>query len=165
MIRKAIGGITSAPLLEPRDWCSLTLYCSHTWEKGARGTDGRIYPWGNQWDATRCNSEGSGLYRTTSVDAYPQGASPHGVLDMAGNMWEWTRSLWGRSQDRPNYGYPYNATDGRENLAAGHEVLRVLRGGAFFHAHRRVRCAFRDRLIPYYRNELIGFRVVVLPCR
>jgi formylglycine-generating enzyme required for sulfatase activity len=63
------------------------------WEKGARGTGGRIYPWGNQWDATRCNSKESGLKKTISVHAYPQGASPNGVLDMAGNVCEWTRSL------------------------------------------------------------------------
>ena len=66
------------------------------WEKGARGTDGRIYPWGNQWDPTRCNSAESVLEKTTSVHAYPQGASPYGVLDIAGNVWEWTRSLWGK---------------------------------------------------------------------
>jgi formylglycine-generating enzyme required for sulfatase activity len=63
------------------------------WEKGARGTDGRIYPWGKQWDATRCNADKGDQDDTTPVDAYPQGASPYGVLDMAGNVWEWTRSL------------------------------------------------------------------------
>ena len=65
------------------------------WEKGARGTDEHIYPWGNRWDATLCNSGESGPDKTISVHAYPQGASPYGVLDMAGNVWEWTRSLWG----------------------------------------------------------------------
>jgi len=56
------------------------------WEKGARGTDGRLYPWGNEWDATRCNSEESGLRRSTSMHAYPQGVSPYGLLDVAGNV-------------------------------------------------------------------------------
>jgi toxoflavin biosynthesis protein ToxD len=63
------------------------------WGKGARGTDGRIYPWGNQLDARRCNSLESGMEKTTSVHAYPRGASPYGILYMAGNVWEWTRSL------------------------------------------------------------------------
>jgi formylglycine-generating enzyme required for sulfatase activity len=133
------------------------------WEKGARGTDGRLYPWGNQWDATRCNSEKSGLGETTSVHAYPQGASPYGVMDMAGNVREWTRSLWGKSWQRPDYGYPYRSTDGRENPDAGPEVARVLRGGAFYDGHRGVRCASRDWLNPYGSGRFIGFRVVVLP--
>ena len=90
---------------DARDYCqwlsevtgrSYALPSEAEWEKGARGTDGRIYPWGNQWDATRCNSWESRLGKTTSVHAYPQGASPYGVLDMAGNVWEWTRSLWGK---------------------------------------------------------------------
>ena len=133
------------------------------WEKGARGIDGRIYPWGNQWDAIRCNSSESSLDKTTSVHAYPQGASPYGVLDMAGNVWEWTRSLWGKSQERPDYRYPYRPTDGRENLDAGREVARVLRGGAFRGRHRGVRCAYRGGYGPRYRASYVGFRVVVRP--
>ena len=101
------------------------------WEKGARGSDGRIYPWGNRWDAQRCNSGEGGPGDTTPVGAYPQGASPYGLLDLAGNVWEWTRSLWGREVSRPAFGYPYDAEDGREDPGAGDEVLRVLRGGAF----------------------------------
>ena len=133
------------------------------WEKGARGTDGRIYPWGNQWEATRCNSQESNLDKTTSVHAYPQGASPYGVLDMAGNVWEWTRSLWGKSLERPYYRYPYRPTDGRENLDAGREVARVVRGGAFYNPHGSVRCAYRDGFFPFLRNYHLGFRVVVRP--
>jgi formylglycine-generating enzyme required for sulfatase activity len=56
------------------------------WEKGARGTHGRIFPWGNLWDASQCNSSESGLGKTTSVYAYPQGASPYGLTDMPDNV-------------------------------------------------------------------------------
>jgi formylglycine-generating enzyme required for sulfatase activity len=133
------------------------------WEKGARGTDGRIYPWGNQWDATRCNSAESKPFGTTSVYAYPQGASPYGLLDMAGNVWEWTRSLWGKIRARPDYRYPYRPTDGRENLAAGYQELRVLRGGAFFNGHRCVRCAYRYWREPHNDIYYVGFRVVMHP--
>jgi formylglycine-generating enzyme required for sulfatase activity len=61
------------------------------WEKGARGLNGRIYPWGDGQDARCCNSAETCLGKTTSVYAYPQGASPYGVLDMAGNVLEWTQ--------------------------------------------------------------------------
>jgi len=123
------------------------------WEKGARGSDGRIYPWGNQWDAKRCNSDEGGKEDTTPVGAYPQGASPYGLLDMAGNVFEWTRSI---KKD-----YPYNSEDGRENFEA--EGPRVLRGGAFGNDRRYVRCAFRDWDLPSNRWYPHGFRVVVVP--
>ena len=133
------------------------------WEKGARGTDGRIYPWGNQWDATRCNSVETSLEKTTFVHAYLEGASPYGLLDLAGNVWEWTRSLWGRGWERATYRYPYVGTDGREDLTAGQEVGRVLRGGAFNYGFGFVRCAFRYGDDPSYRYWNVGFRVVMHP--
>ena len=133
------------------------------WEKGARGIDGRIYPWGNQWDAMRCNSAESGMGKTTPVHAYPQGASPSGLLDMAGNVWEWTRSLWGKSVENPDYRYPYRPTDGREDLDVGPEILRVLRGGAFSRYLRDVRCAYRQGVVPDRSDRDLGFRVVVRP--
>ena len=133
------------------------------WEKGARGSDGRIYPWGNWWDARRCNSKEGRQGNTTPVAAYPKGASPYGLLDMVGNVWEWTRSLWGQGVVRPEYRYPYRPTDGRENLASGQEVLRGMRGGAFFYDLKNVRCACRDWSPSGFRHRVIGFRVVVLP--
>jgi formylglycine-generating enzyme required for sulfatase activity len=126
------------------------------WEKGARGTDGRIWPWGNEWDPQRCNSLEGGPGETTPVAAYPEGASPYGLLDMAGNVWEWTRSL-----HKP---YPYQADDGRENLKL--EGFLVLRGGSHFHGYpRRVRCASRLGFVPYLLYGDYGFRVVLTPRR
>lgn len=60
------------------------------WELAARGTDHRYFPWGNQWAPYRLNSQEKGPYRTTPVWAYPQGRSPYGLFDMAGNVFEWT---------------------------------------------------------------------------
>jgi formylglycine-generating enzyme required for sulfatase activity len=129
------------------------------WEKGARGSDGRIYPWGNQWDAERCNSLESRKRDTTPVWAYPQGASPYGLLDMAGNVWEWTRSLWGAS-----FEYPYDPADGREDLDATGGAPRVLRGGMFYLiGNWNHRCAARNARNPYDLLRVIGFRVVVVP--
>jgi len=133
------------------------------WEKAARGTDGRVYPWGDEWDATRCNSDEGGMGGTTAVGAYPGGAGPYGLLDVAGNVWEWTRSLWGRERELAEaaFGYPYTPTDGRESLDAG-EASRVVRGGSWFSSRREARCAYRHGNYPFDCYPYGGFRVVVL---
>jgi formylglycine-generating enzyme required for sulfatase activity len=133
------------------------------WEKGARGTDGRIYPWGNEWNPERCNSFEGGPKETTPVGAYLQGASPYGLLDMAGNVWEWTRSLWGKDKEKPDFKYPYKLDDGRENLKAGDNIYRVVRGGAFYNNGTGVRCAFRDGFDPYNQLRYQGLRLMVAP--
>jgi len=134
------------------------------WEKGARGEDGRIYPWGDEWDAGRCNTKGGHKKGgTTPVTAYPQGASPYGLLDMVGNVWEWTSTLWGPRLREPAFKYPYDPTDGRENLAAPRDVRRVLRGVSFFNDRATARCAARYRYSPLNHYVSVGFRVVVAP--
>jgi formylglycine-generating enzyme required for sulfatase activity len=133
------------------------------WEKSARGGDGRIYPWGNRWDVKQCNSEEGGKGNTTLVGTYSQGASPYGLLDMAGNVLEWTRSLWGEDWEEPSFKYPYDPADGREDLDAPGSVLRVLRGGSFYLSVKYARCAARIRLIPNYFGLSSGFRVLVAP--
>ncbi len=103
------------------------------WEKAARGTDGRIYPWGNEWDASKANTAEKGPHDTTPVGMYPQGASPYGVMDMAGNVWEWTNTVYKE--------YPYDAEDGRDNLNSIN--TRVLRGGSWLSNSRNARAANR----------------------
>jgi formylglycine-generating enzyme required for sulfatase activity len=138
------------------------------WEKGARGDGGRIYPWGDGWDAARCNARREpGDYSgapseegVTSVLAYPAGASPYGALDMAGNVWEWTLSLWGEGGHEPTFKYPYDLADGRENVEAPTDVRRVLRGGSFNYGLASARCACRNRVAPESMNWYVGFRVM-----
>ena len=133
------------------------------WEKAARGTEGWLYPWGTDWHEAKCNSYDLWLRETTPVGIFPDGASPYGCLDMAGNVWERTESLWGPWRDGPKleFRYPYDPTDGRENLEA-ENMLRVLRGGSFNGNRINARCAYR---YPGYRWNYHdeGFRIVVSP--
>jgi len=153
------------------------------WEKAARGgkeipnpkaqsprwvenpEPGRVYPWGDGADPNRANYGDTGVGTTSAVGCFPGGASLYGVEDLSGNVWEWTRSLWGKNWERPDFGYPYDPGDGREDLEAGRGVRRVLRGGAFYYGARLVRCASRFRYSPDYRSWYRGFRVVASPVR
>ncbi len=129
------------------------------WEKAARGTDGRIYPWGKEADPDKANYYETGIGTTSAVGCFPGGASPYGCLDMAGNVWQWTRSLWGKDWQKPEYKYPYtDRLKERENLKAPNDIYRVLRGGSFGADAGYARCAYRD-YYPDYRDYLYGFRV------
>jgi len=145
-------------------WCDAVAFCAWLqrvsgqairlpteaeWEKAARGVDGRLYPWGNEPpDVSRCNF-GMHVKSTTIPGRYsPEGDSPYGCADMAGNVWEWTSTRY-----QP---YPYQADDGREDpKAAGR---RVLRGGSWYDSAQLVRCANRGAFNPTPWLAGIGLR-------
>ena len=130
------------------------------WERAARHTDGRIYPWGDEFESARCNMSDTGVGITSAVGIFPNGDAEGGAADMAGNILEWTTSLWGKDPFGAEFNYPYDPSDGRENLDAPDSVYRVLRGGAFFVNRNFVRCAVRFGDPPHGRYHYVGMRVV-----
>ena len=126
------------------------------WERAARGPaiiDGqenrRIFPWGDDFDATRCNIDETGVGRTTAVGCFPNGASPDGVLDMAGNVFEWCADWYDKSY--------YNKNTIEENTEESGR--KAVRGGSFDYDQQSARCAFRYDGRPDDDYGLVGFRV------
>jgi formylglycine-generating enzyme required for sulfatase activity len=129
------------------------------WEKAARGEDGRVYPWGNEFDPQKVNTRESGIGDTSDVGKFsPAGDSPYGCADVAGNIWEWGSDWFNENEYKGRVDISVKDPAGPLN-----GTYRVLRGGSFNFNRWIARCARRSRYIPSDSYNNIGFRVVSFP--
>lgn len=132
--------------LSHRTGMRIALPTEQQWLRAAQGDDNRLYPWGNQFDPSCCNTKERNMRLTVPVTGHPNGASAYGVLGMAGNVWEWC----------------VNNAHGGDDAHGDADENRVIKGGSFKGAHGQAQCRFSHALNPHCHYDSVGFRLVHL---
>jgi len=134
------------------------------WEFAARGGDGRLFPWGDEFRSDLCNSLETGYGRLAPVGTFDRSAGAWGSdspWDMSGNVWEWCSTICESAQGDERFRYPYDHTDGRESPDGGESWLRIVRGGSYLNPLHNQMTTFRGRDLPSMRQLRQGFRYVI----